>query len=416
MTIVQSVFFVYFVNYCLGYQKRITSKLVLCGILLSCDAYFIPNIFGNVSLNVFITHVLAMLVVSLFFYKKITEALIAFNLVYSVLLVWITIVGNILSGILEKIIIKDHMEILNIIFLYILQVILCIFVIKKVKTFERVYKILLSQNLSIYHIALAGLIPDFLVSFYSITYKKESSFLVYSLIILLVMFMITSIISFIKIKERADKIFKLNRALEIKNSELRKIKNSYETQMLALYQLCMMGQYNDLSNLLKSIINEASNANLSENNKNQQSMLLYATRHIHSTDIKIIVNDNTNLALLAISEIEIYRIVVNIVNNAVKAMKDKGTLTISSYYKYENIIIEIENDGEMIPNEHIDKIFQSGFTTKKDNDKNHGYGLSIVKELIESYDGKIFVESNEIITKFTIDFPIEKFENLAVSN
>lgn len=411
MTIIQSMFFVYFVNYCLEYQKKITNRLIVFGILLSCIGYFIPDILWNLSVSVFATHILGMIIVALFFSKKPTEALIAFNLMYSAMVSWIFIFGNILYGFLQQSILKEHMDVLNIIFTYVLQVILYIFLIKKMNSLKQIFRILSVQNLSSYYVIMVSFVLDFLLSFYSITYKNESPFFVYTIIILLVVFIVTSIISFIKIKERANKIFGLNRTLEIKNSELRKIKNSYGTQMSALYQLCAMERYSDLKGLLKSIINEASNpGTVNDNNQKQGSILSYATRHIQSDDINVIINEEANLALLAISEMELYRIVVNIVNNAVKAMKGKGTLTISSYYKDENVIIEIENDGEMIPEENLEKIFQSGFTTKNNNDRGHGYGLSIVKELIESYQGKIFVESSEISTKFTIDLPVEKLD------
>lgn len=411
MTIIQSMFFVYFVNYCLEYQKKITNRLIVFGILLSCIGYFIPDILWNLSVSVFATHILGMIIVALFFSKKPTEALIAFNLMYSAMVSWIFIFGNILYGFLQQSILKEHMDVLNIIFTYVLQVILYIFLIKKMNSLKQIFRILSVQNLSSYYVIMVSFVLDFLLSFYSITYKNESPFFVYTIIILLVVFIVTSIISFIKIKERANKIFGLNRTLEIKNSELRKIKNSYGTQMSALYQLCAMERYNDLKGLLKSIINEASNpGTVNDNNQKQGSILSYATRHIQSDDINVIINEEANLALLAISEMELYRIVVNIVNNAVKAMKGKGTLTISSYYKDENVIIEIENDGEMIPEENLEKIFQSGFTTKNNNDRGHGYGLSIVKELIESYQGKIFVESSESSTKFTIDLPVEKLD------
>lgn len=411
MTIIQSMFFVYFVNYCLEYQKRITNRLIVFGILLSCIGYFIPDILWNLSVSVFVTHILGMIIVALFFSKKPTEALIAFNLMYSAMVSWIFIFGNILYGFLQQSILKEHMDVLNIIFTYVLQVILYIFLIKKMNSLKQIFRILSVQNLSSYYVIMVSFVLDFLLSFYSITYKNESPFFVYTIIILLVVFIVTSVISFIKIKERANRIFELNRTLETKNSELRKIKNSYGTQMSALYQLCAMERYNDLKGLLKSIINEASNpGTVNDNNQKQGSILSYATRHIQSDDINVIINEEANLALLAISEMELYRIVVNIVNNAVKAMKGKGTLTISSYYKDENVIIEIENDGEMIPEENLEKIFQSGFTTKNNNDRGHGYGLSIVKELIESYQGKIFVESSEISTKFTIDLPVEKLD------
>lgn len=411
VTIIQSLIFIYFINNCLEYQKRDNSKSILCGILLSCIGYFIPDMLGNISLSVFFSHILGMIIVGLLYYRKAIEALIAYNLMYSVMLVFILIFGNILYGILEQVIFIENMKMLNVLLPYISQVILCIFLIKKITLFKQFYRILSIQNISIYYIIIVGVIPDFLISFYLITYKKESPIFVYTIIVLLVIFIVISVIYFIKVKERANRIFELNRTLETKNSELRKIKNSYGTQMSALYQLCAMERYSDLKGLLKSIINEASNpGTVNDNNQKQGSILSYATRHIQSDNINVIINEEANLALLAISEMELYRIVVNIVNNAVKAMKGKGTLTISSYYKDENVIIEVENDGEMIPEENLEKIFQSGFTTKNNNDKGHGYGLSIVKELIESYQGKIFVESSEISTKFTIDLPVEKLE------
>lgn len=107
---------------------------------------------------------------------------------------------------------------------------------------------------------------------------------------------------------------------------------------------------------------------------------------------------------------ELYEIVVN---NAIKAMKNKGTLIKKSYENSNNIVIEIGNDGEKIPEEFLDKIFDSGFTTKENSDKSHGYGLSIVKELIENHDGKISVNSSEIITQFTITLPIKRTEKIA---
>jgi sensor histidine kinase regulating citrate/malate metabolism len=47
-----------------------------------------------------------------------------------------------------------------------------------------------------------------------------------------------------------------------------------------------------------------------------------------------------------------------------------------------------------------------GFTTKENSDKNHGYGLSIVKDLVERNSGKIYVKSTETATEFKIVLPI----------
>ena len=59
----------------------------------------------------------------------------------------------------------------------------------------------------------------------------------------------------------------------------------------------------------------------------------------------------------------------------------------------------------------IDKIFDVGFTTKNDKNKDHGFGLAIVKELVEKQGGKVTVSSNDSITEFTINIPLNKFLN-----
>ena len=69
--------------------------------------------------------------------------------------------------------------------------------------------------------------------------------------------------------------------------------------------------------------------------------------------------------------------------------------------------IEIENNGPMIEEKDIIKIFEHGFTTKENSDRSHGYGLSIVKELIENNNGTIEVISTEFKTIFKIVLPVK---------
>ena len=55
----------------------------------------------------------------------------------------------------------------------------------------------------------------------------------------------------------------------------------------------------------------------------------------------------------------------------------------------------------------ITQIFKLGFTTKDNDEKSHGYGLSIVKDLVESHNGKIHVKSTDTETEFKIVLPIK---------
>ncbi|MBE6047330.1 MAG: ATP-binding protein, partial [Clostridium sp.] len=56
------------------------------------------------------------------------------------------------------------------------------------------------------------------------------------------------------------------------------------------------------------------------------------------------------------------------------------------------------------PKDVLLDIFKTGFTTKDNTEKGHGFGLSIVKELVEKYDGHINVASSEELTEFRIVF------------
>ena len=62
----------------------------------------------------------------------------------------------------------------------------------------------------------------------------------------------------------------------------------------------------------------------------------------------------------------------------------------------------VSNNGPMIPANVRRDIFQMGFTTKSDG---HGSGLAIVREILESYDGGIDVESTPERTAFSGHLP-----------
>lgn len=413
ISIIQSIFFVCILNYCLKNEETLNyKKSVVCVILLSCIGYFVTDMLGNISICVFITHILGMLIITYLYKHKYNYALVSYNFIYCILTFWIILFGNIICSLLKQIVAKEYTEIVEFIFIYISQVVFFIVCILNANKIKQIYKILLAEKFSKTYIIMISFVPDFVISFFIFSFGDEQSGIAYIIITMLLMFLIFSVIYFIKIKERANRLFKLNETLENKNSELKKIKCDYGIQMSSLYELCLREKYEDVATLLKSIINSPNDSSAVEKNRTKESLLSLATKHVICDEVNIIIEDNANFQLISMSEMELFRIIVNIVNNAIKAMKNRGTLIAKSFDKDDSMIVEIENDGEKIPEKYMDKIFESGFTTKSDNDKNHGYGLSIVKELIESHDGNIFVESNELRTKFTIVLPIRKSKNV----
>jgi PAS domain S-box-containing protein len=98
------------------------------------------------------------------------------------------------------------------------------------------------------------------------------------------------------------------------------------------------------------------------------------------------------------------RILTNLVNNAIQAMTNGGTLTIHSHQdkKTDENIIEINDTGNGIPKEAQEKIFTPLFTTKS---KGQGFGLAVVKRITDALDGKIsFVSQEGRGTKVSLRF------------
>ncbi len=97
------------------------------------------------------------------------------------------------------------------------------------------------------------------------------------------------------------------------------------------------------------------------------------------------------------------RAIVNLVQNAVQAMPQGGKLTIKASIRRNEAIISVEDTGVGIPDEAKPKIFTPMFTTKS---KGQGFGLAVVKRLVEAQGGTVTFESEVGKgTKFIIKLP-----------
>lgn len=104
---------------------------------------------------------------------------------------------------------------------------------------------------------------------------------------------------------------------------------------------------------------------------------------------------------------ELTQVITNLLNNAVDALnawkdgREKKVIHISAVAIENQCIIRVSNNGPKIPKELREKIFEPFFTTKKVN-QGTGLGLSISRSLIESVDGKLYLDESHSDTCFTI--------------
>jgi PAS domain S-box-containing protein len=96
--------------------------------------------------------------------------------------------------------------------------------------------------------------------------------------------------------------------------------------------------------------------------------------------------------------------ILNLLQNALDATPQQGSITLNVFKKEQSLIIEIQDTGKGIPNEQLEKIFNLYFTTKTNG---NGMGLAITQQIISQHEGSIQVKSE--VSKgsmFTISLPL----------
>ncbi len=89
---------------------------------------------------------------------------------------------------------------------------------------------------------------------------------------------------------------------------------------------------------------------------------------------------------------QLRQVLMNLLNNAIHALSENGSITLSTRETNEDIILEIKDNGIGIPKENLGKIFDPFFTTKS-FDEGTGLGLFVVHKIISNLNSKIDVTS-----------------------
>jgi len=107
------------------------------------------------------------------------------------------------------------------------------------------------------------------------------------------------------------------------------------------------------------------------------------------------------------NETELREALTNLINNAIDAIRDQGSIWIISEQSGDNIHIYVKDDGMGIPSGNQRKIFAPFYSTKGMDGS--GLGLSVTRKIVERHNGEITVESeSEKGTEFQLVFPMAK--------
>lgn len=238
-------------------------------------------------------------------------------------------------------------------------------------------------------------------------------------------FFIFSLIAFIYLKEN-EKMLNINnkykvQEYQISNMEeiiniIRQEKHDYANHINVIQALCCLNKPNTVERI-KDYVSKLSDiihlsfSYLDTGNDYIDGLLSikknYATKN--KIDFKVLIDES--FSLLKIREDELISIISNIIDNAfesfsLKSFAENKEISITTSLDDSKFCIEIADNGDGIPEEIKNKIFEKGYSTKTKEKGDHGYGLYITKQLVEHNNGSISVERTSEKTKFLVKFLI----------
>lgn len=201
----------------------------------------------------------------------------------------------------------------------------------------------------------------------------------------------------------------LNNKIEHKDSivaKLRSQKHDYLKHLQVVYSLLNNG----LSNDAKEYITNISNSFRSKTSRYGKvsyldaiASLKYEECLIKNISFDVYIQDFIDN--LVIEPNEMSSVLLNIIDNAIDSLsplnKDNKYIKLFVYEDEFQYVISIKNNGPKIYN--TESIFDEGFSTK--DGEHRGYGLYLVKNILDKYGYHIFASSDEFITEFTILIP-----------
>jgi len=128
---------------------------------------------------------------------------------------------------------------------------------------------------------------------------------------------------------------------------------------------------------------------------------------LRKSNVGIVKNYSTELPIILGSGGKLQQVFTNLILNARDAIVGGGTITLTSRVGYKgDILIEVSDTGEGIPDENLKKIFDPFFTTKGVGNGT-GLGLAVTYGIIQEHAGSIEAVNNSSGSgaTFRLSFP-----------
>lgn len=204
--------------------------------------------------------------------------------------------------------------------------------------------------------------------------------------------------------------------LETMISIIRREKHDFANHLNAIHAICVINKPDAVERIRKYVDNLTEGLKTSykifdTGNVYIDGLLVVKSNYAYENNINLDVEVEAPLNLLNVVDNDLISVISNIIDNAFECLissekKDNRAVSMCTYIENNEYHISIANNGPKIPENIIDRIFDNGFSTKKQKTE-HGLGLYIVKSLLKKYNGHIQVLSSDEETQFIMRFPIK---------
>ena len=214
--------------------------------------------------------------------------------------------------------------------------------------------------------------------------------------------------NYTRIKNQFEALKESFDSLNRLNEKLRMDRHDYLNHLQVVYGLMELEEYDEMSSYLKKVYKELLKTGKAIKTSKAAINALFAAKmaEAEKNGVELVIEVKSALKNLDVEDWELCKILSNLIDNAMKALEDsekeEKRIRIDIMEDREMYVFSVENNGPEIPEHLQKKIFQKGFSSKKE--EGHGMGLSIVTEILEKNGGNIELKSDETETVFTVFF------------
>ncbi len=205
-----------------------------------------------------------------------------------------------------------------------------------------------------------------------------------------------------KIYGEADMLEDAYTKLEQLNTTMRAQRHDFMNHLQVVYSLLELEEYGSASEYLERVYGDIKRVGRSLKTAHPAINALLAAKlsDCEARGVKVELIIESPWEALPVPGWEMCRVLGNLIDNGLDALSDTrdAQMTISLGETLTSFTFEIANNGPEIPDTLLERIFQSGFSTKSSG---RGMGLAIVRTILQAYGGRIELHSDEQRTAFS---------------